>query len=246
VHLPGVARPCVAPVAERRGSQPARTRRTDGPSLPLPATRGAGIVQPATSAYAGRVPLVPILLLLLLVPLVIALMPLILVQRYRFGVARQRARGWIVTINVVGLSLSALLFLGTAAITNIWVPQAFAYAVAGFATGLALGLLGLALTRWEPTAEALHFTPYRWLVLAIMLVVSTRILYGFWRAWRAWGVAPDDTTWLAAAGVAGSLAAGAVVLGYYLVYWVGVRRRLQQQRVATVFIEPPKRVRQRR
>jgi hypothetical protein len=230
---------------ERASHASARLGAT-GPSLPLPPSRRSGIVQPATTTYAGRVPLVPILLLLLLVPLVIALMPLILVQRYRFGVARQRARGWILTVNIVGLSLSAVLFLVTAAVTNVWVPQAFAYAIAGFATGVALGLLGLALTRWEPTAEALHFTPYRWLVLSIMLVVTTRILYGFWRAWRAWGATPDDTTWLAAAGVAGSLAAGAVVLGYYLVYWLGVRRRLQQQRVATVFIEPPTRARQRR
>jgi hypothetical protein len=187
------------------------------------------------------VPLVPVFIVLLLIPLIVALTPLLLVQRYRLGTARQKARGWLISVNVVGLSFSAALFLVTAAITNIWVPRALPYALAGFGTGLALGLLGLALTRWEPTADALHFTPFRWLVLAITLVVSARILYGFWRGWQAWGTTPGETTWLEAAGFAGSLAAGAVVLGYYLAYWVGVRRRLREQRAATVFIEPPRR-----
>ena len=40
-----------------------------------------------------------------------------------------------------------------------------------------------------------------------------------------WRHAPVDTPWLAAFGVAGSLAAGAVVLGYYVSYWMGIRRR---------------------
>jgi hypothetical protein len=35
-------------------------------------------------------------------------------------------------------------------------------------------------------------------------------------------------TWVAASGVATSMSAGAIVLGYYLVYWVGVRRRLRR------------------
>lgn len=35
-------------------------------------------------------------------------------------------------------------------------------------------------------------------------------------------------SWFVAAGVAGSMAAGAVVLGYYLVYWIGVRRRYRR------------------
>jgi hypothetical protein len=199
------------------------------------------IVPAARPAYAGRVPLVPIVFLLLVIPLFIALSPLLLVQRYRMGTARQKARSWIITINVVGLSLSAALFLFTAAMTNIWVPQAFPYALGGIATGLALGVLGLALTRWEPTADDLHFTPNRWLVLTITLVVTARILYGFWRAWHAWRLATDDASWAVAAGVAGSLAAGAVVLGYYLAFWLGVRRRLRMQRETTVFIEPPRR-----
>jgi hypothetical protein len=47
--------------------------------------------------------------------------------------------------------------------------------------------------------------------------------------------AADTTSWLAASGAQGSLGAGAVVLGYYIVYWTGVRRRLARaQRVRRI------------
>ena len=38
----------------------------------------------------------------------------------------------------------------------------------------------------------------------------------------------EGESWFVAAGVAGSMAAGAVVLGYYLTYWIGVRRRYRR------------------
>ena len=164
-----------------------------------------------------------------LIVFAIALTPLSLVLRYRAGTARRAARGWIVTTNVVGLAASTLLFLVAAAVTTTWIPDALTYTVAGLATGCALGLLGLAASRWEATPGHLYYTPNRWLVLGITLVVTARLLYGFWRAWHSWQAGAAEG-WFAAAGVAGSMAAGAVVLGYYLTYWVGVRRRLRGHR----------------
>lgn len=163
---------------------------------------------------------------LAVVLLAIVLTPIALLQRYRVGTARRLARGWVATLNFVGIALSAALFLGGTAITNIWVPDAFRYAAMGLAGGCVLGVLGLALTRWEPSPRALHYTPNRWLVLAITLVVTARVLYGFWRSWQAWQSGLYEGSWFVATGLAGSLAAGAVVLGYYLVYWAGVRRRI--------------------
>jgi hypothetical protein len=160
--------------------------------------------------------------------LAIALMPLALVQRYRVGTSRRQARQWFVTLNLAGIVFSAGVFLFGAAVTNVWVPDAFKFAVLGLAAGCFLGIVGLWLTRWEFAPRGLHYTPNRWLVLAITLVVTGRILYGFWRSWQAWRLAGGDTSWIAASGVAGSLAAGAVVLGYYLIYWFGVRRRLNR------------------
>jgi hypothetical protein len=171
------------------------------------------------------VPLVFLALALVVAP--IALMPLSLVIRYRAGTARRQARGWVVTLNLVALAISTSLFLLGAGVTGIWVPNALLYSVLGLLGGIALGIVGLWVSRWERAPQALHYTPNRWLVLAVTLLVTARILYGFWRGFHAWRHAPGDTSWLAAFGIAGSMAAGAVVLGYYLSYWAGVRRRLK-------------------
>jgi hypothetical protein len=172
---------------------------------------------------------VPLLFVAVLFVLaLVALMPLSLVQRYRMGTSRRRARGWLATINFFGMVLSVTLFLAAAAVTSIWVPDAFTYTAAGLTAGCVFGALGLVLTRWESAPGSLHYTPNRWLVLAITLVVTARVLYGFWRGWQTWRVAGEGTSWLAASGAAGSMAAGAVVLGYYLIYWMGVRRRFRR------------------
>jgi hypothetical protein len=171
--------------------------------------------------------ILPLLLVLALVATA-ALIPLSLVQRYRVGTSRQRARGWLAAINLTGLVLSAWIFLVSAAVTTIWVPGTLTYAVAGFGAGVALGIVGLSLTRWEPSRDALHYTPNRMLVLGMMLVVASRLLYGLWRGVQSWRAGLHGESWFVAAGVAGSMAAGALVLGYYLTYWIGVRRRFRR------------------
>ena len=155
-------------------------------------------------------------------------MPLLLVLRYRAGTMRRRGRKWAATINLLSLLVSAALFLWVAAMSTLWVPNAFSSSLAGFAGGCFLGLLGLALTRWESTSQGLYFTPNRGLVLLLTLAVTARLLYGLWRIWHAWRNAGANDSWLAAAGIAGSMAVGAVVIGYYLTYSAGVRWRLRK------------------
>ena len=155
-------------------------------------------------------------------------MPLLLILRYRVETMRRRGRRWSATLNLISLALSVALFLWVAALTTLWVPKAFIYSLTGFLGGSLLGLLGLTLTRWEKTAQGLHYTPNRWLVLLITLAVTTRLLYGLWRVWHAWRTAGANDSWLASAGIAGSMAVGAVVLGYYLAYWAGLRWRLRK------------------
>jgi hypothetical protein len=174
------------------------------------------------------VPLIPILIALLFVFALVLAMPLLLVLRYRAGTMRRRGRRWAATINLVGILLSAGLFLWIAALTTLWVPKAFAYSLMGFLGGGFLGLLGLALTKWEETPHVLHYTPNRWLVLIITFAVTARLLYGLWRVWHAWRTAAPDTSWLAAAGVAGSMAVGAMIIGYYVTYSTGVCWRLRR------------------
>ena len=173
-------------------------------------------------------PLIPILLVLLFIFGLVFAMPLLLVLRYRAGTMRRRGRKWATTLNMVSFLLSAALFLWVAAMTSLWVSNTFTYSLAGLAGGCALGLLGLALTRWEPSPRARYFTPNRWLVLLITLAVTARLLYGLWRIWHAWRDAGANDSWLEAAGIAGSMAVGAIVIGYYLTYSAGVRWRLRK------------------
>lgn len=171
----------------------------------------------------------PLLLLLLALPVIlIALTPVLLVLRYRAGTARRLARRWVATAGLIATAFSVVFFLSGAAFTTFWVPNAFTASVAGLFAGCALGLIGLLLTRWEPTPRSLHYTPNRWLVLAITLMVSARILYGLWRSWMVARSSVDDTSLIFAFGVPESLAAGATVLGYYFAYSVGLRWRIRK------------------
>ena len=172
-------------------------------------------------------PLIPIILVLFLVVALVLATPFLLYLRYRTGTMRRRGRAWVANVNLASLGLSAALLVWVAALTTFWIPHAFSYSLAGLLAGSLLGFLGLALTRWEMTPRGLHYTPNRWLVLLLTLAVVTRLLYGLWRIWHAWRAAPSDGSWLASASVAGSMAVGALVVGYYFVYFAGVRLRLR-------------------
>lgn len=169
--------------------------------------------------------LVPLLFLLVIV-LALVLLPVSLVQRYRVGSSRRPGRGWFITLNLIAIAISIVLFLVGAALTNVWIAGTFVYTVIGLTIGCLLGTIGLALTRWEITSRSFHYTPNRWLVFLVTLLVTMRVLYGFWRSWHAWSAGLHS--WSAAFGVATSMGAGAIVLGYYLAYWLGVRRRLKR------------------
>lgn len=171
----------------------------------------------------------PFILLLLLVPIiVIALMPLILIQRYRAGKARRLARPWMATLNLAVMAFSAIFFLASAAFTTIWIPMAFTGAAMGLAAGVLLGGIALLITRWETAPRTLHYTPNRWLVLFVTPIVSARVLYGLFRSLAMARAGFSGTELVTAFGVPESLAAGAMVIGYYLAYNAGLRYRIQR------------------
>jgi hypothetical protein len=171
----------------------------------------------------------PLLLIPVFVVLaVIVLIPIGIVRRYQVGTSRQRARGWLAAVNLFGLWFSTLLFMIAATLTSIWVPDVLVYTTAGLAAGALLGFLGLKLTRWEHGLDALHYTPNRPLVLGVTLVVTARVVYGFWRSWESWRAGLSGEPWFVEAGFPDVMAAGAVVLGYYFVFWLGVRRELRR------------------
>ena len=182
------------------------------------------------SGTLNEVPILALALVLVIVLLIAVSIPFTIVQRYRVGTRRQPVRGWLVSLNVGAFALSTALFLLGAAVTSIWVPRAFTYTLLGLGAGCLLGLFGLGLTRWEAGTETLHYTANRWLVLAITVAVASRIGYSFWRAGQSWRSGLAGGSWLVESGAAESLGAGAIVLGYSLTFWWGVRRRLERHR----------------
>ena len=92
--------------------------------------------------------------------------------------------------------------------------------------GYGLGVVGLVLTRWESTPATLHYTPNRWLVLLVTFMVAARVVYGLWRSWKAAEAGVYGTAGGAGVRDPESLAVGGAVIGYYIAYAWGVRRRV--------------------
>lgn len=171
----------------------------------------------------------PVLLLIPLLVLVVValwalLLPVSLWARYRAGRARRRAQGWVIRANAWLLAVSCGLYLLSAWIASNWLGDALRDAVSGALAGIGIGIVGLWLTCFEPDDSGFHFTPNRWLVLALTALIAARIAVGLWLAWHAAGDAADPVdAWLRAGSLFG---VGGVLLGYYLAYTWGLRARL--------------------
>jgi hypothetical protein len=173
---------------------------------------------------------VPIILFALLFFVLLALGGVVLLSlalRYRAGTARRQGRRWVASLNVWMTSLSTVLFLSFSFLISFWLGTAFRFALIGMGFGGIFGLLGLALTRWESQPEGLFYTPSRWLALIVTLAIAARFMYGWWHATHSGGGAPGDQHWLiTASGTQLSLAVAGGLIGYYLVYCIGVSLRV--------------------
>jgi hypothetical protein len=175
---------------------------------------------------------VPLIILALLVFVLLALGGVVLLSlavRYRAGTARRQARRWVASLNVWVTSFSALFFLSFTLLLSFWVGSAFRFALIGMAFGGILGLIGLAMTRWESQPEGLFYSPSRWLALLITLAIVARFVYGWWRATHSGSPHSGDQHWLIpASGTQLSVAVAAGLIAYYLVYSIGVRLRVRR------------------
>ncbi|MDQ6913712.1 MAG: hypothetical protein M3128_12645 [Verrucomicrobiota bacterium] len=171
---------------------------------------------------------VPLILVALLFFVVLAFGGVVLLSlalRYRAGTARRQGRRWAITMNVWLTAFSAVFFLVFTFFMSFWLGPSLPFTLAGMALGALLGLLGLALTHWESQPEGFFYTPSRWLALLITLVITARFAYGWWHATHP-GIrsAAVEQHWLmTASGTQLSLAVAAGLIGYYLIFAIGVR-----------------------
>jgi hypothetical protein len=171
---------------------------------------------------------VPIILFALLLFVLLAFASVVLLSlalRYRAGTARRQGRRWVASMNVWMTSFSAALFLCFTFLISFWLGPTLRFALTGMAVGGLFGLLGLMLTRWESQPEGFFYTPSRWLALLVILAIAARLVYGWWHTMHP--NAPGDQHWLlSASGTQLSVAVAAGLIGYYLVYAIGVRIRI--------------------
>lgn len=176
----------------------------------------------------------PLLLLLPLLVLGIAalwalLLPVSLIQRYRFGRKRRRVLGWANSVNAWLLLVSLLAFFISAWLSTRWLPDAMWLAVAGVAAGCVLGIVNLAISRSDVEAGRFHITPNAVLVLGLTLLVAARIVLGLWQLYEhgfqlhpmqreaARFLRPDSL-----------FALGGLLLGHYFAWCWGLRIKLRR------------------
>lgn len=149
----------------------------------------------------------------------LALVPLLawrMYARLRRMVGRQRlsrARPWI-TLAV--FPLVAMLL----ALASHEHPRTLWWLAGGLACGVGLGMLGLRLTRFEPTREGLFYTPNAHLGIALSLLFAGRIA---WRLVEIFvGGVPADAQHFARSPL--TLCVFGLLAGYYIAYACGLVR----------------------
>ena len=177
---------------------------------------------------------VPIILFALVLFVVLAFGGVVLLSlalRYRAGTARRQGRRWVATMNVWMTGFSAVLFLFVAFLMSFWLGPALRLALTGMLIGAVLGLLGLTLTRWEVEGKELFYTPSRWLALIITFGITARFIYGWWHMTHPGnGTFSQQPGFVTVSATQFSFSIAGALIGYYLVYALGVRFRLARHK----------------
>ncbi|WP_211369475.1 hypothetical protein [Pseudoxanthomonas kalamensis] len=146
-----------------------------------------------------------------------ALLVFLVFRRIRRNFGLQPWRPVRIGIRLTLLGLVALLLASAA----IFVPQLRMAVIAGFVTGLPLGLFGLMHTRLEWNNGQRWYTPNPWIGLALTALLVGRL---GWRIFHA------DLLTAQSAPQASALTLGlaALLIGYSLAYTVGLILRMRR------------------
>ncbi|HTX05842.1 MAG TPA: hypothetical protein VMD06_08445 [Steroidobacteraceae bacterium] len=155
--------------------------------------------------------------------LVVALIVWRLYRRMRRSFGRQRVQDGFMWFRVGILTLAAV-FLGVLIVHD---AAALGALLAGIACGAVLGLFGLRYTKFEVTPAGRFYTPHTYIGLVVAALFVGRVLYRFLEIYN--GLIPATT---AGRGLAASfqhspvtLAVFGALVGYYVLYYVGVLQR---------------------
>lgn len=146
-----------------------------------------------------------------------------LYRRMRRSFGRQRVSDGRMWIRVGVLSALAVL-IGAGIARDGDVLGAL---VGGIACGALLGYLGLRYTKFEVTAAGRFYTPHAYIGLAVTALFVGRLLYRFLALYN--GALPSAAAGQSLAAIYRhspfTLAVFGVLVGYYVLYYVGVLQR---------------------
>lgn len=150
-----------------------------------------------------------------------------LYRRTRRAFGRQRVRDGYMWFRIGILSLAAV-FIGAQITHDV---DLLGILAAGIACGAVLGYFGLKHTKFEVTSEGRFYTPHTYIGLAVTALFIGRLLYRYLGMYN--GLVPPANTGQDLAAIyrhnPSTLAVIGALVGYYVLYYVGVLQRTKPQ-----------------
>ena len=158
----------------------------------------------------------------------VPLIALLYYRRFRRSFGRQPVQPGRMMARVVILGLvGAFLLLG-----SVMDMRMFGGELAGLVAGVALGLWGLKLTRFERQDDGVHYIPHSWFGIGIMVLLLARLAYRWAVMWPAMQVAHAGIQQSPYPRSPLTLALFGLLVGYYVCYYIGVLRTAKKQPIA--------------
>jgi len=135
-------------------------------------------------------------------------------RRVRRNIGRQPLRPRRITVSIVIFSIVSILFI----VMSLQQLHLLLGIVGGLLLGVALGFIGLRLTKFETTDEGHFYTPNTHIGVALSALFIGRMLYRFWilrDATTATGHPPPFQSPL-------TFFIFGLIAGYYIVYYIGL------------------------
>lgn len=170
----------------------------------------------------------------------VPLVGLILYRRVRRNFGRQPLRVGRLMLRSGLLALVAAILLVVGLVGAGAASTAGLGVLAGLAAGGVLAVVGLRMTRFEHGASGHWYTPNPMIGVALTALLLGRLAYRFFavRALSATATAADPSSLEALQRSPLTLALAALLIGYYLVYCIGLLRAARRDDVNAVGAKP--------
>ena len=143
-------------------------------------------------------------------------------RRLRRNVGRQKLRPIRITISIVFFSVASAVLL----VMSLGILKLMLGIGGGLALGVALGFVGLRLTKFETTEEGHFYTPNTKIGIALSVLFLGRLAYRFWDLRHTAGAPHAPPPFQSAL----TYFIFGLIAGYYIVYYIGLFVRARDKK----------------